>query len=340
MNINLISFSHFPLASIKESILPPLTDKQKKFLIITSIVIAILTACYVAFNCCVDEKTWDRPSNKPQPPRFPIKRVIEERKEDKLQEQPKKIPFEVRKKGSENEIADVLKKDSEVSDSKIESKPKIPVQPTIPDDMTPITPKLDEKPAEDIKQKQITAIKEKIFDELKKKDLNGDQLNALIEEYSKLSLSMPGTYLITYEEILKTFAAMLHDAIDSKATWNQLMPVVVKVIWKMQDYNPLKRPEYEEVFDRTILLRKEFLSLDLKMRGILAERDSAEQSYSIYLQEANNYLSDPRVSAATKQLFTDTTQKKTTKRNMQIKNYEEQIETIRTRLKDLSVTSV
>lgn len=203
----------------------------------------------------------------------------------------------------------------------------------LPADTTPVTPV---QPPEDPKQKKLSAILDNIRHELNENELNADKLKALIEEYSKLSIFKPAEYLTIYEEILKTLAARLHDAINTKTAWRQLMPVVVEVIWTMHSYNPMQDVQYQDIFDRVIKLKTQLLDIDIKMKRLMAEHDSAEQCYKISFQGANVLISAPGVSDEMKQRLTDGLQKEKTKRDQKMKELEEKVEIMRKQLKDLS----
>lgn len=163
-------------------------------------------------------------------------------------------------------------------------------------------------PTIDPKKQQHSDLKKEILESLKSSDLDTKKLKNQIEEFSKLSISIHAEYLTTYEEILKALAKGLHDALpsetwlhhDSVSMWFlnyiKLMPGVVQIVWKMQDFNPLKDSKNEDVFYRVIKLRKEFLSIEIQMKRLLAELNFSEQNFASHWNDMKKIFSDIEIN--------------------------------------------
>lgn len=332
MNLNLSPCSRWLVSSFTESELPSFSGKFMKILVVAALAFGLLAACYAAgCRCFVREITTVSKKNPPPAasktdPNQPTTKV--ELKAAPLQREEKKTEHV--------EIAPKADSDDE-SDPFVffEHEGILPLESEVPPVvMEPEVPKVDPKPLEDPKQKELAALKDKIRQALQEKDLNADKLKALIVEYSQLSLYMPLEFLPTYEEILKTFATRLLDAVDSKASWDKLSPII-ELIWTMQDYNPVEKPENKDVRERVLKLEIELFQADRQMKSIANDRKTAEQCYGLTLGETKAMLAYG-LSDDGKRLMREQQQKAKTERDEKIKKLDEQVDEICQQLKALA----
>lgn len=195
-----------------------------------------------------------------------------------------------------------------------------------------VAPKIEVDPRAE-KLQQLAILKENIREALKRDDIRVATLEKWIADYSSTSMSVHVEYLSLYEEILKTFAAKLHQACDSKEAWQKLMPVVTGVNWVMQSWNPMEEPETKALRDRVIKSRTELLTIDIHLKRIFAEWEGAEIVYSMALRNAQMLLAQGSESA--RKIATKMLDEETAKRDQKIHAIKTKIEDIKTQLMDL-----
>lgn len=332
MNLNLSPCSRWLVSSFRESVLPSFSGKFMKIVVVASLAFGLLAACYAAGCRCYERKITTVPKKNPPPAVFktepdqPLTKT--ELKTDPLHKEEKKTKnVEIAPAGDSDDESDpfiffenegILPLESEVTPIVIE----------------PEVPKVDSKPLEDPKQKELAALKENIRQELKQQDIQADKLKTLIEAYSQLSLWTPLEFLPTYEEILKSFAARSLDVIDAKTSWDKLSPII-NLIYTMMNYTPLEKPENKDVRERVLKLQIELFKADRTMRSIEADRKTVEQCYGLTLGETKA-MAAYGLSDHGKQIMRDQQQKAKTERNEKIKKLDDQVDVLRQQLKELA----
>lgn len=92
MNIHLNSFSNYAVSFLKESVLPSLSAQHKKILVIVSLALGFLAACYALRHCLPTRKSIEKPNL--DPIEKPIEKLIEkpeECKDEVLKRQGRKV---------------------------------------------------------------------------------------------------------------------------------------------------------------------------------------------------------------------------------------------------------